>query len=57
MLKSNSKKAVENIRACRIPAVKGLYTQLYGYWYHAGNVTYLRGRNREIASLRIGYKF
>ena len=42
---------------CRIPAVKGLYTQLYGYWYHAGNVTYLRGRNREIASLRIGYKF
>lgn len=42
---------------CRIPAVKGLYTQLYAYWYHAYNVTYVPGKNREIASLKIGYKF
>jgi len=42
---------------CRIPAVKGLYTQLYAYWYHAYNVTYLPGKNREIASLKVGYKF
>ena len=42
---------------CRIPAVKGLYTQLYAYWYHAYNITYLPGSNREIASLKIGYKF
>ena len=42
---------------CRIPGVKGLYTQLYAYWYHAYNVTYLPGKNREIASLKVGYKF
>ncbi len=42
---------------CRIPAVKGLYTQLYAYWYHAYNVTYVPGKNREIATLKVGYKF
>jgi hypothetical protein len=42
---------------CRIPGVKGLYTQLYAYWFHAYNVTYLPGKNREIASLKVGYKF
>ena len=42
---------------CRIPAVKGLYTQLYAYWYHAYNVTHLPGQNREIGTLKIGYKF
>ena len=42
---------------CRIPSVKGLYAQLYGYWYHAYNATYLPGKNREIGTLKIGYKF
>ena len=42
---------------CRIPGVKGLYAQLYAFWYHAFNVTYLPGQNREIGTLKIGYKF
>ena len=42
---------------CRIPSAKGLYVQLYGYWYHALNRTYLPGQNREIGTLKIGYKF
>jgi hypothetical protein len=42
---------------CRIPSVKGLYAQLYAYWYHAYNVTNLPGQNREIGTLKIGYKF
>ena len=42
---------------CRIPAVKGLYTSLYAYWYHAFNITYLPGKNREIVTLKVGYQF
>ena len=41
----------------RIPAVKGLFFQLNADWHHAFNVTLLRGKNREIASLKVGYKF
>ena len=42
---------------CRIPAVKGLFVQLDGYWLHAFNATRLPGKNREIGSLKIGYRF
>ena len=42
---------------CRIPAVQGLYLQLYGYWHHAFQITYLPGKNREIGKLTIGYNF
>lgn len=42
---------------CRIPAVKGLFVQLYGYWHHAFNVTRLPGKNREIGTLKVGYRF
>ena len=42
---------------CRIPPVKGLYVQLYGYWHHAFNVTRLPGKNREIGKFTIGYNF
>lgn len=41
----------------RIPAVEGLYVQLYAYWYHALGETSLPGNNREIATLKVGYKF
>lgn len=41
----------------RIPGVKGLYAQLYAYWYHALDVTLLPGDDREVATLKIGYKF
>ena len=34
-----------------------LYVQLHGYWHHAFEITYLGGKNREIATLKIGYKF
>ena len=34
-----------------------LYVQLYAYWYHAFNTTLLGGKNREIATLKVGYKF
>ena len=34
-----------------------LYAQLYVYWHHAFDVTLLPGKNREIATLKIGYKF
>ena len=42
---------------CRIPFIKGLYAQLYAFWYHAFNVTYLPGQNREIGTCKIGYNF
>ena len=42
---------------CRIPAVKGLFVQLHGYWHHAFNVTLLPGKNREIGTLKVGYRF
>lgn len=41
----------------RIPGVKGLYAQLDGSWLHALSVLYVGGENREIGTLRIGYKF
>ena len=41
----------------RIPAVKGLFFQLNVDWNHAFNVDLLPGKNREIASLKVGYKF
>ena len=35
-----------------------LYVQLSAYWYHAFDTSaYLSGHNREIATLKIGYKF
>ena len=34
-----------------------LYVQLYGYWHRAFSVTYLGGKNREIGTLKVGYKF
>lgn len=34
-----------------------LYAQLFVYWYHAFDVTLLPGKNREMATLKIGYKF
>ena len=36
---------------------KSLYVQLYGYWHRAFSVSYLGGKNREIATLKVGYKF
>ena len=43
---------------CRIPAVQGLYLQLYGYWHHAFHVVnILPGKNREIGRFTVGYKF
>ena len=41
----------------RIPAVKGLSLQLYGYWIRAFNISYLGGKNREIVTLKIGYSY
>ena len=41
----------------RIPGVKGLYAQLDGSWLHALSVVYVGGQNREIGTLKIGYKF
>lgn len=41
----------------RIPGVQGLYAQLYGYWHHALSVICVGGQNREIGTLKIGYKF
>ena len=41
----------------RIPAVKGLYLQLYAYWHHAFAVSCLPGKNREIVTLKAGYNF
>ena len=34
-----------------------LYVQLYAYWHHAFNRVLLGGTNREIATLKVGYKF
>ena len=34
-----------------------LYVRLHLYWYHALDVTLLPGDDREIATLKIGYKF
>ena len=34
-----------------------LYVQLYAYWHHAFDTTLLGGKNREIATLKVGYKF
>lgn len=34
-----------------------LYLQLYVYWYHALDVTLLPGDDREVATLKVGYKF
>ena len=42
---------------CRIPAVKGLFVQLDGFWHHGLNVTLLPGKNREIGTLKVGYRF
>ena len=35
----------------------GLYAQLDGSWLHALSVVYVGGQNREIGTLKIGYKF
>ena len=48
---------VKNVMFFGIPAVKGLFVQLDGYWLHAFNATRLPGKNREIGSLKIGYRF
>lgn len=48
---------VNGTLTCRIPAVQGLFVQLYGAWYRAFHVTYLPGKNREIGKLTIGYNF
>lgn len=42
---------------CRIPPVEGLFVQLYVYWLHAFEVSYLPGKNREIVTLKAGYNF
>ena len=35
-----------------------LYLQLYAYWYHALDTSaFLSGHNREIGTLKVGYKF
>ena len=34
-----------------------LYVQLYVYWHHAFDTTLLGGKNREIATLKVGYEF
>ena len=34
-----------------------LYLQLYAYWHHALDATLLPGKDREIGTLKIGYKF
>ena len=34
-----------------------LYVQLYAYWHRAFDTTLLGGKNREIVTLRVGYKF
>ena len=34
-----------------------LYLQLYFYWHRAFDTTLLGGNNREIATLKVGYKF
>ena len=34
-----------------------LYMQLHFYWYHALDVTLLPGNDREVATLKFGYKF
>ena len=41
----------------RIPPREGLYLQLYAYWHHAFNVSYLPGKNREIGTVTLGYTF
>ena len=41
----------------RLPGLGGLFFQLDAYWYHAFDVTLLPGNDREIATLKIGYKF
>ena len=34
-----------------------LYVQLYAYWHRAFDTTLLGGKNREIVTLKVGYKF
>ena len=34
-----------------------LYVQLYAYWHYGIDATLLGGKNREIATLKVGYKF
>ena len=41
----------------RIPAVQGMFVQLDGSWIHALSRVYVGGQNREIGTLKIGYKF
>ena len=41
----------------RIPSIDGLYLQLHLYWYHSFDTTLLPGKNREIATLKAGYRF
>ena len=40
-----------------VRATDALFVQLYAYWHHALKVTRLPGMNREIATLKVGYKF
>jgi len=42
---------------CRIPSVKGLYCQIDAHWTHAFQIELLGGRNRETATLKVGYRF
>ena len=42
---------------CHIPGVKGLFVQLNGQWCRGLRVTHLGGKNREGATLKIGYDF